>query len=340
MRKGIRGAGVAVAAALGALALAAAATAAYTKPTLKVSYAGTSARIVATADVADDSTARAVIYAPQGTTVTAGQAPGTELGTARAQVSALLLGGALLPLEGKIVVAAPGAVPSASQAACTQGQTPMAVWVLVLEAAGQTINLPAFLLPTAGSETALGPAKLAVCLPPPDVPVEQGGATFGAKFLQADLLVKGVFSPVAAGAWLGVWTPYLAGGQVNAAGTVASPAAVAPGQLTLKVTKSGAINSRLTGVLTQGGQPTAGTVTVLAGSKSSSLKRVATVKVGANGAFTYTYKKKAGFFRVRGSAPARAAAPLCAALAGLPAPCVNPQVAGFTTVSTIAKRPR
>ena len=195
---------------------------------------------------------------PTGTTLTTTQAAGTVLGVAKAQVSALLLGGALLPLEGNIVVAAAGQVPAATQAACTQGQTPTATWILVLQAAGQTINLPAFLLPTAGAETALGPAKLVFCLPPPDVPVAQGGATFGAKFLQADLKVNGVFSAVAAGAWLGIWTPYVAGGQVNAAGTVASPSAVAPGEVTLKVTKSGLVNSRLTGLLTQGGQPTGG----------------------------------------------------------------------------------
>ncbi len=339
MQKGISVAVLAAVAALGALALTAVATAAYTKPTLKVSYTGPATKIVATADVGDDSTARAAIYIPPGTTVTANQAAGAAIGTAKAQVSALQLGGALLPLEGNIVVAAPGQVAAATQAACTQGQTPTAVWILVLQAAGQTINLPAFLLPTVGAETALGPAKLVFCLPPPDVPVAQGGATFGAKFLQADLTVNGVFSAVAAGAWIGIWTPYVAGGAVNAAGTVASPAAIAPGQVTLKAAKSGSVNTKLTGLLTQGGQPTAGTVTILAGTKPSSLKRVGAVKVGAKGTFSFTYKKSAGFFRVRGAAAARSAPPLCAALTGLPAPCVNPTVNGFAAQSPVARRP-
>ena len=55
------------------------------------------------------------------------------------------------------------------------------------------------------------------CLPPPDIPVASGGATFGAKFLSADLTINGVFSPVAQGAWVGFWTPWNPGvGTVNA----------------------------------------------------------------------------------------------------------------------------
>ena len=55
------------------------------------------------------------------------------------------------------------------------------------------------------------------CLPPPDVPVAQGGATFGAKFLSADLSLTGVFGAVVQGAWVAFWTPWQAGnGQINA----------------------------------------------------------------------------------------------------------------------------
>ena len=47
--------------------------------------------------------------------------------------------------------------------------------------------------------------------PPPDIPVAAGGATFGAKFLSADLTLNGVFGPVVQGAWVGFWTPWHAG---------------------------------------------------------------------------------------------------------------------------------
>ena len=99
----------------------------------------------------------------------------------------------------------------ASQAACTQGVTPQLTLLLVLQAAGQTINLPAYILPTSGAQTALGSAQLVFCLPPPDLPAAKGGATFGAKFLSADLTLNGVFGPVVQGAWVAFWTPWNAG---------------------------------------------------------------------------------------------------------------------------------
>ena len=68
------------------------------------------------------------------------------------------------------------------------------------------INLPAYVLPTAGAEAALGPAKIRFCLAPPDIPADKGGATFGAKFLSAALTLNGVLSPVVQGAWIAIWT--------------------------------------------------------------------------------------------------------------------------------------
>ncbi len=100
--------------------------------------------------------------------------------------------------------------------------------LLVLQAAGQTIPLPAYVIPTSGPQAALGSAQLVFCLPPPDIP-RPLGATFGAKFLTADLTLTGVIGPVLQGAWVAFWTPWQAGnGQVNAAGTVASPAVDRP----------------------------------------------------------------------------------------------------------------
>jgi hypothetical protein len=77
MRNRTRTAIVAVAA-LAALALAAVATAAYTSPKLSVSYAaGNVTRIVASASVDNDATARAAIVIPTGTALTTTAAPGT-----------------------------------------------------------------------------------------------------------------------------------------------------------------------------------------------------------------------------------------------------------------------
>ncbi len=330
---------VAALAAVAVPAVVIAASTAYTSPTLKVRYAGATTVISASAAPADDATAVAAIYAPTGTTITATQAPGTQLGTVKAQVSALALGGALLPLTGPIVVAPPGAVPAADQAACTQGAAPTAVWLLRLTAAGQTINLPAYLIPTAGAETALGPAKLIFCLSPPDLPPPIG-ATFGAKFLSAELTVNGVFGAVQTGAWIAFWTPWQAGnGQVNAAGTVASPAAVAPGSVTVKAKKLGN-GAVVSGVVTQAGQVRGGVpVQVFGGATRAALKKLAALKSKANG--TFSYRAKAGkYFRAKAIAPAGAAAPLCTALTPLLGgiPCVNPTVSGFTTQSPAVAR--
>ena len=329
MRNRTRAAIVAVAA-LVALALAAVATAAYTSPKLSVSYAaGNVTRIVASASVDNDATARAAIVIPTGTALTTTAAPGTKVGTAKAQVSALALGGALLPLAGDIVVAPPGSVPAASQTGCIGPATPQATLMLVLQAAGQTINLPAYIIPTSGPQAALGAAQLVFCLPPPDLPAPVG-ATFGAKFLSADLTLNGVIGPIAQGAWVAFWTPWNAGvGTVNAAATVASPAAIAPGGITLSGRKVKGVK-RLSGRVTQAGAGVATKVTILAGTK-----RLATVSARANGAFTYAVpkKSKATTFRARAVVAGHDAPAVCGQFGSLGVPCVNATVSGFTATS-------
>lgn len=330
MRNRTRSAVLALAA-LAALALAAVATAAYTSPKLSVSYApGNITNIVASAAVGDDSTARAAIVIPNGSTITTTAAPGTKVGLAKAQVSALALGGALLPLAGDIVVAPPGAVTAASQTGCIGTATPALTLLLVLQAAGQTINLPAYLLPTSGPQAALGSTQLVFCLPPPDIPAEMGGATFGAKFLSADLALDGVIGPVASGAWAAFWTPWNAGvGTVNTAATVVSPAVIAPGGITLTGRKVKGVR-RLAGRVTQAGTGVATRVTILAGTK-----RLATVTARANGSFTYAVPRssKATSFRARAAVTGRAAPAACTPFAALGVPCVNPTTSGFTATS-------
>jgi len=74
--------------------------------------------------------------------ITTTAAPGTKVGTAKAQVSALALGGALLPLAGDIVVAPPGAVTPASQTGCIGAATPQLTLLLVLQAAPKDCICP------------------------------------------------------------------------------------------------------------------------------------------------------------------------------------------------------
>lgn len=332
-----------VAAGLAALTTLIAATAAfgaYTSTKLEVTQTATTVVAKITADPADDPTAAARVFAPVGTQLTTNQAPGARLGTATAFAKALGLGGADLPLQGPIVVATPGQVSATTQAACLQGAPPLATWVMVLEAAGQRAEFPLFLVATSGASAALGPAYVQVCLPPPDIPVEQGGAPFGIKLYSATLSITGVFSPVPLGAWIAFWTPYTPGtGKPNVAGTIASPAAIAPGAVTLAARRSGA-GATLTGAVTQTGQPRGGaSVTIFGGAKAAGLKRLGKAKVAANGKFAF--KANAGtFFRADAVAKSAAAAQLCTQLAAAlaPIPCVNPTVSGFSAKSKVVRK--
>jgi hypothetical protein len=330
-------------ASVAALVAVPSALAAYTTAKLEVRQAGTAATIKATLSPDDDPTASVRILAPTGTTLITSQAPGAVLGPVRALVKALDLAGADLPLEGNIVVAAPGQIAPATQAACLGTTTPLASWVLVLSAAGQTLPVPAYLVATAGTQAVLGPAFIQVCLPPPDLPIgTPGRATFGAKLYSAELTINGVFS-AAAGAWLAFWTPYTPrAGTVNVAGTVASPASIAPGAVTVAAKKSGksGVGATVTGRVTQGGQARAGaTVTVFGGPRANRLKRLGAVRSSASGALTF--RAKTGlFFRANVVAAAAAAPAVCTVLTAAiaPVPCVNPTTNGFTAQSRVIRK--
>lgn len=306
----------------------------YTSATLAVTQAGPLTTIKASLDSNDDPTASVRIVAPTGTQLTTTQAPGTVLGPVKAIVKALDLAGADLPITGQLVVASPGQVTADQQAACIQSATPLATWGLVLSAAGQ--NLPtigAYVFAPAGAQ-----AYVQICLPPPDVPVgTPGRAPFGVKLYSAELAINGVFSAVSSGAWIGFWTPYNPGvGSVNTAATVASPAAIAPGAVTLAAKRSGA-GATLAGTVTQGGQPRAGaSVTIFGAAKASGLKRLGKAKVGANGRFAF--RARAGTFFRATAAAAPGAFPGGCTLLSLPAPCVNPTVNGFAAQSRVVRK--
>lgn len=328
-------------ASVAALIAVPAAMAAYTSPKLEITRSATGATIKASLSPDDDPTASVRIFAPAGTQLTTSQAPGAVLGPVRAIVKALDLAGADLPLEGQLVVAAPGQVPAATVTQCTGGASPLATWLMVLSAAGQTLTVPTYLVGTTGTQAALGPAYLQICLPPPDVPAgTPGRATFGAKVYTAEVTVNGVFSAVAVGAWVAFWTPYNPGvGTVNAASTVASPAAIAPGAVSVTAKRSGR-GAVVSGAVTQAGQPRGGaTVTIRGGSARNKLTTRKRVRVTANGRFSTKFAAGT-FFRATAVATGGAAAPLCTQLSAAlaPIPCVNPTVNGFTAQSKLVRK--
>ena len=317
-----------------------AAMAAYTTPKLEVRQTGNATVFKLTQSSDDDATAVVRIFVPTGTTLTTSQAPGTVLGNASALLKLFALAGASVPVEGNVVVAAPGQVPASTQAACTQGATPLATWLLAVSIANNPVNVPIFLVPTSGALTALGPAYIAACFSSPYLTPEQGGTAGQPQVVNAEFAVAGVFSRVSVGAFVAILVPYTVGSGVpNAAGTIATPAAVAPGAVTVAAKRSGA-GATLAGAVTQAGQPRGGaTVTIFGGARATGLKRLGRVTVGANGRFAF--RARAGtFFRADVVAAGGAAPPLCTQLAtGLaPIPCVNPTVSGFTAKSRVVRK--
>jgi len=329
---------VALVAAAAVPALVAAATKAYTSPKLTASKTGTRTILSATVARTDDGTARVAIYAPTGTTMTTSAAPGSVVGAVQASIAAHSLGGALIPLAGDIKVAPTGGVPAAQVTACAGTPTPTVIWLMELQAAGQTLPVPIYLVPTAGAEAALGPAKMIACFTPHDVPGTPPPCTpvLCAQFLSATLTFFGVFTPPPAGAWVALWTPYTPlTGQANAAGTVASPAVTAPGSLAV-VARRRAKTVTVGGMVTQGGQPVAGAaVRLQRGRTAGRLASFRTLRTNSQGKFAITATAAAGtFFRASTTVPGRTSAAVCASLgSALPVPCVNGTISGFAATS-------
>jgi hypothetical protein len=313
----------------GAFALSSAGTAlaAYTTPKLVVSDAKPAAGVTInyTVDAADDPTAKLTFYAPKEYSAALTQPAGQSIGTVTAQGTAADLGGALLPLTGTVQVRAAGGtylsgttqVPIAAAATqCTGTATHTAYWVLILQAAGQTLELPVFVDSPAvpATSAAFATASIQACLPPPDVPVgTPGRATFGFKLTQVNFKVNGIFtSPGTAEArWRVLATPYNPGkGTPNAAASVeaqsvvAFPRGVTLARPTIKLTKTVATLSIRGGVTTPAGAPvtlrlyrgatqaaTTGSVTL----KASGAKYSGTLKIARKA------KRQIVFLKVRGT---------------------------------------
>jgi hypothetical protein len=158
--------------------------------------------------------------------------------------------------------------------------------------------------------------------------------------VNAAFSVQGVFSPVSVGAFVAILVPWTVNTAIpNTAATIAAPAAIAPGAVTISAKTSGR-GAIVTGAVTQAGQPRGGaTVTVLGGSAKAKLTTRKRVKVSASGKFAAKFAAGT-FFRSDAVATGAAAAPLCTQLQPLigATPCVNPTVNGFTAKSAIVRK--
>jgi hypothetical protein len=351
MSRGTRFA-LAACALLGALAVSSSALAAYT-PRLVVKHAPHSvAARTTTISIQvpreDDATAKVTFYAALGYRGVLGQAAGTQLGTVQATVQARAISpDAILPLSGVIRTDNPANYTTNT---CAPGAH-RAVWLLVLEAAGRTLNVPVYIDVPEGPEANFSTFKFQVCLPSPFVPEAQGGAAFGAKLLMATLTLQNgvIAAPTTAGryVWPAFFSPYTTGAAtVNAAGTVQARSVVQlGGRATLVARYVARTNTfRLSGSVLEFRIGVGGArVQIFKGLTTRRLRRVSNTTTRANGRWQTAGKlrpKRRTYFRVRAVVPDRLISARGCALAlpdlpTVPGGCVTAVYSGFTVQSRI-----
>ena len=333
-------------ASLGALAIASGALAAFTpqlavsnRPMTTTTTSTTTARgttiIRITVPRTDEALFRADIYVPTGYQAPLAQNVGTDIGDVQAQVEVREpIAGAVLPVNGNIVVENPAAHTTSP---CAPGLH-AAVWMLVLQAAGQELRVPVYVDRTTGPETNFGAYRLRVCLPSPHIPATSGGATFGAKLIRAQLNLVDVFrTPATPGeyAFKLIATPWAAPATPNAAGTVEARATIGlPARLTIGTSVRGRV-LRVSGQLTEGpGGVSRATVVVRVG------RRTYRVRTTAAGRYTLTVRLRRGTrTTVRATANVGVRTTPCASPFVAPAGCVSHTLA-FFTASSAARRVR
>jgi len=280
----------------------------------------------------DPQPAKIQVYVPSGYALNATQSAGTTIGRTTGNVIARDLGGIPVPLEGDVVTDNPA---NHVTDFCAPG-THAAVWILRLSVLGQTIALPVYVDPTAGAETALGAAKLQVCLGPSDVPMgSPGRSPNGAQLLDATFTVNGVLTPPTGTArWVAFTTPYATGtGQPNPAATVETRAFVGPGAVTLsgRVTSKKKKQVSLAGTVTQSGIGVVTQVALLINGKARS-----TATANASGRYAKKVKGtgRRSTFQARVVVPARdLGVGGCASPTNPAFQCVTATAGAFTATS-------
>jgi hypothetical protein len=361
MRKSIR-LSLLAAAGVAALALAGSAFAATFKPDLWASNydpgLGQSFELALGAN--DVAVAKATIYVAPGDVVSLpGGAVGDDIGDVNASVKALALGGAVLTLPGDIKVANPA---SFANNQCSPG-THEAVWLLVLTApSGPPLQVPMYIDTGSSPFTGLGSYQIAVCLPSPYIPPDQGGATFGAKLIRATLSVNN-FQSAVPGRWTALVTPWVEGtGTVNPLGTVETQSIVSQAKISnfkakriVKhtrrivrriVVKKNKYFAKISGVVKENGQGTAAKVALYTVGKKG-LKIVAQRTSRASGKFSFKkrLKKRTQFVVIASKKDGHQNPPQCVPDLNIgfgALPCTSVSTSGFQTfkVTKVFKVPK
>jgi hypothetical protein len=319
-------------ASLGALALSSSALAAFV-PQLAVSNnprgtgANGSAIFRVTVPRTDDAVFRIDIYVPAGYTAPLAQNVGATIGRVSAQVEVREpIAGAVLPVQGNILVENPA---NHTTSPCAPGAH-TAVWMLVLQASGQELRVPAYVDRLEGAAAQLGAYRIRFCLPSPHIPAAIGGATFGAKLIQAQLELTQVFAtPATSGEylWRAIATPWAAPATPNAGATVEARATIAfPTAVTVSASSRRKVLT-VRGRVVEGPAGVSGAnVTVRIG------RRAFRVRSSATGAFTVRLRfRRAGRTTVQAAASVPVRTATCSGPSAAPAGCVSHTRAFFTT---------
>lgn len=327
-----------------ALALAGSALAAFTTPKLSITNTAAGLTVGYTQVKDDDALNRLTIYMPTGYAASLAAAPGSTVGSVTSVVQANAISAdALVPLNGTIRVDSPTAATHNEplDVACRGGVAANAVWVLVLQSPTGPLEVPVYVIAiTSGPEAAFASGKLVLCLPSPYIPTSAGGAALGAKVINAQMTIQGVFTaPTAAGEyrWRGIATPYTVGsGAPNAVGTVELQAtqAVPGGRVSIASRRRGKTVT-ISGRVTSGGSSVAGApVQIFRGARV-----VKTVRTSASGAYSYTVRLRRGgyTFSARATVPARDLGAAGCATAISAAPCIDATASGFRAQSAVVR---
>lgn len=336
-----------LAAAVGALALAGSALAAFT-PRLAVTQGRTPqgtrpTTIHISVPQTDDPTAVVQIYVPGGYTPSAPSA-GATIGSASGTIFARDAG-LTLPLEGTVVADDP--LKHAADACSPGGH--LAVWLMNLSVAGNTISIPIYIDQTAGPEANFGAVRIRTCFGPPDVPATAPGrAPLGAQLLDAKFTIDTALAPPSTAGryvWRALLTPWAAGtGVPNQAGTVEARSFLnLPGTLSLKATYLKKSNTyRLSGAARAGGQPAAGQTVQIYRGRGLNVTRASSTRTNSNGTYAtagHLKPKRTTYFQTRIATAEQDYAVGCSApnLAPAPAPCATATLGGWSAVSRVIK---
>jgi hypothetical protein len=300
-----------------------------------------------------DGIAQINIFVPAGYGLTLNQPPGTAIGNVDATALAHD-GGLTLPLSGPVTTDDPAkhTTDLCHAPFLPAGAASAAVWNMNLSVAGQTLVIPIYVNPTAGTFAALGGYDLTICLPPWDVPVGTPGRSFqGAQLLDAKFTVNKIYTtPTGAGVmkWETLFTPYVPGiGALNLAGTFDARSFVPiPIGLGLHVSYVKKTNTwKLSGTASEGGLPVAGvSVKIARGLSAKSLAVKSSAKTSAGGSWKaagHLTPKKTTYFQVSASVGERdytstgCQSPLPATVA--PGGCVSAMLSPWTAKSVVVR---